>query len=139
MSDPISELDLSHNRLNAEDINGILRACYNHKFYPLKSAQDGNIPLPFYIDIRGNPVVATQQVPVLLDNIRKDGGKERVSGFRFGWQIGRFFYLFRVLATFAEKSCFFQENITFLNFSVVSNERASKIGFLRKKVVDFTK
>ncbi|CAD7948046.1 unnamed protein product [Amoebophrya sp. A25] len=75
-SDPVQVLHLDHNKLQHDDVNAVLRACYNHNSYPIRNANQ--VPIPLRLGIVGNPIVDDLKVGDLLNQIRKQGGKERV-------------------------------------------------------------
>ncbi|CAD7925167.1 unnamed protein product [Amoebophrya sp. A120] len=75
-TEPLSELLLDRNLLGFEDVNSVLRACYNHSGYPIRKSY--GLPIPLKLGITNNPIVAENRVGELLNTIRKQGGKERV-------------------------------------------------------------
>ena len=76
-SEPVLELDLSANLLTESDLNGLLRACYNHNNYPIREAGKG-ITFPLTIKIDKNPVAEQNRVPSLIESIKSQGGRDRV-------------------------------------------------------------
>ncbi|CAD7929011.1 unnamed protein product [Amoebophrya sp. A25] len=54
MERPLLALGLKSNRLTAEEVNAVLRCCYNHENYPSKS-EDGRSWVPLRLELSGNP------------------------------------------------------------------------------------
>ncbi|CAD7941130.1 unnamed protein product, partial [Amoebophrya sp. A120] len=70
---PLLALGLKNNRLKCDEVNAVLRCCYNHENYPAKS-EDGRRFVPLRIELEGNPCSAEHgMLPELFSAVHRQG------------------------------------------------------------------
>jgi len=74
---PIKALGLRNNRLQIDDINGLIRCIYNHENYPEKSKNNKSY-VPLRIELEGNPCCEGTKLSDLLNEIVHKCGHEKM-------------------------------------------------------------
>merc|ERR1712194_604128 len=69
----MSGVCLKDNHFSVEELNSLLRVCYNHEGYPQKTA-DGKGFSPLRVEIAGNPCSGERTLKGLLDGVYQEGG-----------------------------------------------------------------
>merc|ERR1712194_12067 len=69
----MSGVCLNNNHFSMDQLNSLLRVCYNHEGYPQKTA-DGKGFAPLRVEISGNPCAGERTLKELLDSVYQEGG-----------------------------------------------------------------